>query len=756
MILLVLSPTVVPAESDPASSYAQLIRPVFEQYCFDCHGERMKGDIDLRPYRDLNSVEKDLDIFERVLAVMESREMPPSNRSQPSLDEREATINWLQAHLFPLDCSDPDPGRVTVRRLNRAEYNNTIRDLVGVDFHPADDFPADDAGYGFDNIGDVLSLPPVLLEKYLVAAEKILDQAIVDHPRSWGDVHAFRPAALESTAEGAPYGADGARSLMREGEVILPFAFSRTGEYLLRVRVFGQRAGDELPKVEFRLDGRTMLVAPVEALEGQPETVEHRFTAEAGDRRLSFAYINNFVDRNHPNPDRRDRNLYLEHVELVGPIGVRPLPESHRRIFGETTTARPGTREVRRLLRRFATRAFRRPVTRGETDRLLQLFHLAQEQGDSFQQSVKLSLQAVLVSPHFLFRGEVQPEPDNPAAVHPINEYALASRLSYFLWSSMPDAQLFNLARNGKLRANLETQVERMLQNPRSSALVENFAGQWLQLRNLEIVKPDAERFPDFDDELRRAMRQETEVFFDHLLREDSRVIAFIDADYTFVNERLARHYGILDIAGDNFQRVALTGTHRGGVLTHASILTLTSNPTRTSPVKRGKWVLDNLLGTPPPPPPPDVPELESQEELTGTLRERTEQHRDNPNCISCHERMDPIGFGLEHFDGIGAWREFDGETAIDASGRLVTGESFDGVDEMRAILAERRRDDFVRCLTEKMLTYALGRGLEFYDACAVDQIVMELEAEDYRFSSLIHAIVRSVPFQLRRGDGER
>jgi hypothetical protein len=623
-IALVLSAAAFAAEPDEASVYTQAVRPVFEQYCFDCHGERMKGDVDLRPYTDLPSLEADRDTFERVLAVMQSGEMPPSNKPQPAPEEKVQVVEWLQANLFPLDCTNPDPGRVTVRRLNRAEYNNTIRDLIGIDFRPADDFPEDDAGYGFDNIGDVLSLPPVLLEKYLAAAEEILDEAL----------------------------------------------------------------------------------------------------------------------------DERE--------ERGGTPDVQPLSDSHRRILGDAPPTDPSARDVRRLLRRFAMRAYRRPVSRAEVDRLVQLYGLARDEGDRFAQAVKLPLLAVLVSPHFLFRGEVQTEPDNPAAVHPIDEYALASRLSYFLWSSMPDRQLFNLARNGKLRANLEAQVERMLRDPRSGALVENFAGQWLQLRNLEIVKPDSERFPNFDDALRRAMRQETEMFFEQLLRENGRITDFLEAPYTFVNDRLARHYGIPDINGGEFRRVSLTGTHRGGVLTHASILTLTSNPTRTSPVKRGKWVLDNLLGSPPPPPPPEVPELESQAELTGTLRERMEQHRENPNCISCHERMDPIGFGLEHFDGIGAWREFDGESAIDASGRLVTGESFEGIDELRAILAERRRDNFVRCLSEKMLIYALGRGLEFYDACAVERIVEQLELDDYRFSSLVHAITQSVPFQLRRGDGER
>jgi len=364
----------------------------------------------------------------------------------------------------------------------------------------------------------------------------------------------------------------------------------------------------------------------------------------------------------------------------------------------------------------------------------------------------------VLVSPHFLFRGELQPEPGNPTRISPIDDFALASRLSYFLWSAMPDDELFRQAERGTLHRNLEAQVKRMLSDPKANALVENFAGQWLQLRNLDLVMPDAKLFPDFDDDLRKAMRKETEMFFGYILREDRNILEFIDANYTFANERLARFYGVRGPSGDEFQRVSLKGSRRGGLLTQASILTITSNPTRTSPVKRGKWVLENILGTPPPPPPPNVPELKEGKEsvLSETLRQRMEQHRANPNCASCHARMDPIGFGLENYDAIGAWRAKDGEFPIDASGKLVSGESFKGSAEFKRILLKQKRDEFVHCLTEKMLTYALGRGLEYYDQCAVDQITKCLAKNRYQFSSLVMEVIKSAPFQTRRGEAVR
>jgi hypothetical protein len=384
------------------------------------------------------------------------------------------------------------------------------------------------------------------------------------------------------------------------------------------------------------------------------------------------------------------------------------------------------------------------------------IYGQAGKRGGNFEQSVQTALTAVLVSPHFLFRGELQPEPDNPKAVHPVNEWALASRLSYFLWSTMPDAELFAQAEKGTLRKNLEVQVRRMLKDPKAGALTENFAGQWLQVRNLKLVQPDAKAFPEWDKRLAQAMERETELLFETIMREDHSVLEFLSADYTFVNERLARHYDIDGVEGEAFVRVKLPPNRPGGILGQGSYLTLTSNPTRTSPVKRGKYVLENLLGTPPPPPPPDVPDIDDKKraELKGTLRQKMEQHRVDPNCASCHARMDPIGFGLEHFDGIGAWRDKDGGAEIDPAGKLVSGEDFKGPAELRDILLTAKKPDFLRCVSEKMLTYALGRGLEYYDKPTVGRIADALE-KDPRFSSLVLEVVNSVPFQKRRGEGD-
>jgi hypothetical protein len=404
----------------------------------------------------------------------------------------------------------------------------------------------------------------------------------------------------------------------------------------------------------------------------------------------------------------------------------------------------------------FGKRAFRRPLGPNEVERFIYLFKEAGKKGGNFEQSVQTALTAILVSPYFLFRGEVQPQPDNPQASAPITEWALASRLSYFLWSTMPDDALFAEAERGTLRKNLAAQVQRMLADPKSGALVENYAGQWLQIRNLKLVQPDAKTFPEWDQALASAMQRETEMLFQTIMREDRSVLEFIGADYTFVNERLARHYRIGGIEGEAFVKVPLPPDRPGGILGQGSFLTLTSNPTRTSPVKRGKYVLENLLGTPPPPPPPEVPNLDDKNrvELHGTLRQRMEQHRVDPVCASCHARMDPIGFGLEQFDGIGARRDTDEGAAIDPAGQLVSGDKFRGPAELRAILLTKKRPDFLRCVSEKMLTYALGRGLEYYDRIAIEKISGSLEKKP-SFSNLVLEVVNSVPFQMRRGEGD-
>ncbi|MCI0376625.1 MAG: DUF1592 domain-containing protein, partial [Gemmataceae bacterium] len=403
---------------------------------------------------------------------------------------------------------------------------------------------------------------------------------------------------------------------------------------------------------------------------------------------------------------------------------------------------------AKEIVGRFATRAFRRPVPPEEVERLLSLFDKAHKQGDRFEHCIRLAFCRVLVSPHFLFRVELDPPSAVSGKAYPISEYALASRLSYFLWSTMPDAELFALAAKGELRKNLEAQVQRMLKDPKSAAFVENFAGQWLTLRNLEKTSPDPKIFPNFSDELRDLMYKETELFFDAILRENRSILDFIDADFSFLNEKLAKHYGINNVFGSAFRKVKLP-PNRGGILTHGSILTLTSYPDRTSPVLRGKWVLEQILNTPPPPPPPDVPAIEDAKRLTGSLRKVMEMHRDNALCASCHQRMDPIGFAFENYDAVGAWRDKDGKFDIDPSGVLPDGKSFKGPAELKAIL-KNKKDLLSRCLTEKVLTYAMGRGVEFYDKCAVDKILESLQKNDYRFVTLLVEVAKSEPFQLR------
>jgi hypothetical protein len=449
----------------------------------------------------------------------------------------------------------------------------------------------------------------------------------------------------------------------------------------------------------------------------------------------------------------------VDSLEVQGPIEAapRPVPESHSRIIfrdpkpGETRTC------AREILGRFASRAFRRPATREEVDRLVDLAEAAMKDGDTFERGIQVALAATLVSPHFLFRVEMGNEPAPGSERQTLGDFDLATRLSYFLWSSMPDDALFVLAREGKLRdeVTLEAQARRMLNDPRAQALVENFAGQWLHLRNLKSVAPAKDRFPAFDEALRLAMQRETELFFESIVREDRSVLEFLDSEYTFLNERLAKHYGVDGVTGPEFRRVLLSGDRRGGLLGQASVLTVTSNPTRTSPVKRGKWILEQLLGTPPPPPPPDVPELKDDKDvvLRGSLRERMEQHRANPSCAACHSRMDPLGFGLENYDAIGAWRDQDGAFPIDTTGTLPTGQSFRGPKELKAILKGKEKD-FTGCLTEKLLTYALGRGLESSDDCTVDKIARAVAADGHRFSRLVVEIVKSAPFRERRARG--
>jgi hypothetical protein len=684
--------------------------------------------------------------------------MPPDDKPQPTQAERDLLSEWIDAVVNDCDCENPDPGRVTIRRLNREEYNNTIRDLVGVDFEPAADFPADDSGYGFDNIGDVLSLPPTLLEKYLAAAERVMNAAMLTENASTRKTTDYEGRVLEG--KGSTFVIGGTvRVISKTGEATLPIKVSRSGEHLIRVAATQRMVGNEAARMGVKVDGNVVKNFVVTGVPDAPSYHEVSVPLTAGDHRVSFVLLNPFTGGRDSKGRTQERSYGVHSVQISAPPEPMQIPETHLRIMAPGANIADKRERAQTIIKAFAMRAFRRPVTDEEVSRYLRFVDLAEKEKESFDKGIKIALQAVLVSPHFLFRGEIQPEPNNPKQVHPVNEYALASRLSYFLWSSMPDEALFREAAAGTLRKNLDVQVRRMLQDKKADALVANFAGQWLQIRNLAISQPDPGTFKNFDDALRRAMIGETEHYFAHIMREDRNVMEFLDSDYTFLNERLAKHYGISGIQGEQFVKVTLTNAARGGVLTHASVLTLTSNPTRTSPVKRGKWVLENLLGTPPPPPPPEVPNLDnpqSGKQLTGSLRQRMEQHREDPNCATCHARMDPIGFGLENFDGIGAWRGKDGPHPIDPAGKLVSGETFAGPADLRSILLLRKNDDFVRNISEKMLTYALGRGLEFYDKCAVDEISANVKLKGYKFSVLVLEICKSTPFQMRRGEGER
>lgn len=730
----------------------QQLRPFVTRYCVECHsGDEAAAGVPLDIYVDDEQVLRDRAVFDKVIENVQYQIMPPDDASEhPTPEDRQAFLGVLQDHLS-IDCDGSlDPGRVTTRRLNRAEYNNTVRDLVGIDFQPADDFPSDDVGYGFDHIGDVLSMPPLLLEKYLDAADEVVARAIVT--RDPNESLLVRYEAEQSMFRGGS-SRNKARVLSSNGEITASFKFSHDADYLIRICAYGKQAGPDPARMAIRARDEELAKVDVPAEEDEPGVYEVRVTLPAGENAVAVAFLNDFYRPDDPDPDNRDRNLYVDWFEIEGPLDLppAPLPESHTRIiFRQPADEADEQACAREVLSRLARRAFRRPVEPDEVERLLALYDLARSNDASFEEGLQIAVQAILVSPYFLFRVETGDTAHDDGVSRPLTQFELATRLSYFLWSSLPDDELFELAGQGRLRDAdvLREQIARMLADDKSRALVENFAGQWLQIRNLDRVTPDAELFPAFDDGLRAAMREETLRFFDHILRADRSVLELLDADYTFVNARLAGHYGIEGVEGDEFRQVALADDRRGGVLTQAAILTITSNPTRTSPVKRGKWVLEQLLGSAPPPPPPNVPELEEGgEKLTGTLRQRMEQHRENVSCASCHERMDPLGFGLENFDAVGAWRDRDGEFEIDASGTLPSGQSFAGPAELRKVLVSKQ-DEFRRCLAEKMLIYALGRGLEYYDRCTVDQLVQTLADNGDRFGSMIVAIVESVPFQ--------
>jgi hypothetical protein len=748
--------------TSPEVFFQKQFQPFLKQYCWDCHsGQDPDGGMRLDQGKTSAELRTARRSWEKVVVMLRSQQMPPEGEATPPKEKLDAVTKWLEHVLNAVDCSAPlVPAHVTLRRLTRVEYQNTVRDLLGIDFRIPDDFPADNVGYGFDNIGDVLALPPMLMEKYLAAAEQVSAKVLAEIGPSRGSTATITADRIQGGGSSRRAGAGW--WLFSNGDLSAGHEFPRPGEYVIRVHAEGDQAGAEPVKMALAIDGQRRKIFDVKQ-EGRIEAFEYAGTFRRGRHSVAVQFINDFYDPKNADPAQRDRNLFVQDIEIVGPKPdpvQAATPAAQRILIARPTRAVPTRDAVQKVLRHLATRAYRRPVSDEEMTRLMKVAETAIARKQSFEQTVAFALRAILVSPNFLFRVELDSPNQDSGTVQSLAEYELATRLSYFLWSTMPDDELFRLAREGKLRANLAQQVDRMLKDPKSTSLAENFATQWLGLRNLEMMQPDPQLFPSYNAALRDAMRREAVLFFEAVVREDRGVFDLLSADFTYVNEQLAGHYGIGGVRGPKFRRVSLSNSQRGGVLTQAGVLTVTSNPTRTSPVKRGKWIMENILGTPPPPPPPNVPELPETEaaKQTGSLRQRFELHRKDPVCASCHEKMDPLGFGFENFDAIGAWRTKDGRFEIDPSGKMPGGEPFAGSDQLRERLSRDYRDHFLRCLTEKMLVYALGRGMEGCDRCVIDDICKAVSKNDYRVSTLILEIVKSVPFQKRlsqKGSGE-
>lgn len=738
------------------------IEPLLKQHCLDCHsGAEADAGLALDHFDTPISFLKGRAVWEKAIQKLQINEMPPPDDSTLSSKDRKFLMDWITETIDDFECGlAPNPGRVTLRRLNATEYQNTIRDLLGVNYTPAAQFPGDDVGYGFDNIGDVLTLPPILMEKYLVAAEKISRYVIQTPPQAQLFKANYRGNELEVAKGGYSTTAD--LTLASASAATFTEQLTWAGPYTLTVSAAGDQAGREPCVMAIVVDGKLIRRLPVPNQRGEPVDYETPLRLRAGRREFSIVFTNDYFAEAKGGREKQDRNLVISHVSLQGvkaagkSVAKSKLSAAHRAIIFQTPkNSKDAPAVTRSVVQRIASRAFRRPVDADELDHLVDLALSIQEDDGSFEESIQVALQAILISPKFLFR--VEPPGDAAAfsEYRDLDDFELATRLSYFLWSSMPDDELLALAWKKQLRNEgvLERQIHRMVLDPRSTAFVQNFVSQWLTLRSLRSFSPDPGLFPKWNKEIARLAERETWTFFAGVMRYDMSILRLLDADFTYLNEELAEYYGLEGIEGPNFREVSLKGSPRAGLLTQASVLAVTSNPTRTSPVKRGKWILENLLATPPPPAPAGVPEL-AKEKLTGSLRERLEQHRSDPACASCHKLMDPLGFALENFDAVGAYRDVEDGERIDATGILPDGSTVNGASELRRVLVQNSQEKFVRCFVEKMLTYALGRGLEYYDKCAVDRIIASLEENDYKFSQLLVEIVTSDPF-LKKGERE-
>lgn len=741
---------------DQSPDFLKEVRPFLEQHCIECHdGADSEGDFDLRPQLDEATARDSFDDWDFLRERVLDGDMPPRSRPRPADTDVDSFLSWIDAAHGPVDLRfrPLDPGRPVVRRLNAREYRNTVRAWTGVDYPAEDRFPADTVGYGFDHIGAALSLPQDLLEKYLDAAEEIADQAILRWPEEGPQPQRFAADALEGGD-----GRFGVRGLYSRTTTSAKLFVRHPGEYRVTIEAYGTQAGDEACRMGLSVNRTQVDSIEVPHERAAPGSFTRTVQLPKGQVEIGVSFLNDYYVENVA-----DRNLFVLAVEVEGPLQTPLLPAFHA-VLLQRFPEDLGKSRRDRIVHDMMERAWRRPVSEAERKRLTRSLPDDAPLATQLHQA----LVTLLVTPHFLFRLEAD-EPvlseaqeelvraqltrDQPlrSQVRALDSWEMATRLSYFLTSGPPDHALRARAAEQALLDGeaLKAEVDRLIATPASRQFVENFAGQWLQLRNLDRIAVDTERFPDWDAELRDAMKQESFLLFETVLREDLDVRTLLDAEFSFVNERLAQHYGIGDVRGAEPQRVSLAGAPRAGLLGHASILTLTSNPARTSPVKRGKWILENLLGAPPPPPPPEADALdESKAGTAASLREELAEHRANPSCAVCHDAMDPLGLGLEQFDAIGSFRTEDGGVAIDASGVLPDGNRFENAAELRALL----RDDpaFVRALTERLLVYALGRGLERTDRDSVRRILATLP-ETPTLRAILHGIVESPAFRLRR-----
>ncbi len=811
------------ADASGVKEFQKTIKPLLENYCFDCHADgESKGNVTFDGFKNDQAALEDHELWLHVLKNLRAGLMPPAKKSQPTAEEKEQITRWIKHSVFAADPKNPDPGHVTIRRLNRVEYRNTIRDLIGVDFDTESSFPPDDTGHGFDNIGDVLTLPPMLLEKYVTAANQIVTEAVPTVPRVMREHYVngreFSGGNVGTDDSGKRSRRWGGLQLSYYSAAVVSNTFKAdiAGKYQLAVSLqINERHVENVfdynkCRLIFRVDGKETLREEYSWEGGKTYHYTYDVDWAAGDHVMTFELQPLTPDEKQT----RTLNMQLTAVKVRGPLAQEHWvqPKDYEKFFPKPVPAEAKARReyARELLSNFARRAYRRPADKKTLERLVNLAEsVYSKPGKTFEVGVAQSMVAVLASSRFLFREdrlEVAAGKDQYAFV---DEFSLASRLSYFLWSSMPDEELLKLAGRGELRKNLTAQVDRMLKDWKSEAFVGNFVGQWLRARDIETIPIEArfvlareEKFnaemdrnqkratklrekheeqltpeereelnqiyrsfrqafrkplrAEMNGDLRRAMRLETEKSFDYLLREDRSLLELLDVDYAFLNERLAKHYGITNVFGDEMRLVKLpANSPRGGILTQGTALGVTSNPTRTSPVKRGLYVLENILGTPPPPPPPDIPPLEdatkSVTDRAPSLRETLAAHRADPLCNSCHNRMDPLGLALENFNAMGMWRDTEYSEPIDPTGKLITGESFSDIRELKRVLVKNHYKDFYHTVTEKLLIYALGRGLDYYDVETCDQIVTRVEAANGRISALIAGVVESAPFQKTR-----